>query len=104
MGKMKVKAKEKKGVVSVKVLAKSPMAGKEEAEKKKIKVEFITHMTATVNGTVVWEASTGPFLSKNPYMQFAFDLAAAGGKKGDKVELLAVDSNGKEQKGSRKIK
>ena len=41
MGKMKVKAKLKKGNVSVKVLAKSPMAGKEEAAKKKIKVEFI---------------------------------------------------------------
>ena len=104
MGKMKVKAKEKKGVVSVKILAKSPMAGKEEAAKKKIDVEFITHMRASVNGTTVWEASTGPFLSKNPYMQFAFDLATAGGKKGDKVEVVAVDNKGKEQKGSRKIK
>jgi len=101
---MKVKAKLKKGNVSVKVLAKSPMAGKEEAAKKKIDVEFITHMTATVNGTVVWEASTGPFLSKNPYMQFVFNAEAAGAKKGDKVEVSAIDNKGKTTKGKKKIK
>ena len=101
---MKVKAKLKKGNVSVKVLAKSPMAGKEEAEKKKIKVEFITHMTAKVNGKVVWEASTGPFLSKNPYMQFLFNAEKAGAKKGDKVEVDWVDNTGKTKKGGKKIK
>jgi len=101
---MKVKAKLKKGNVSVKVLAKSPMAGKEEAEKKKIPVEFITHMRATVNGKMVWEASTGPFLSKNPYMQFVFNGAAAGAKKGDKVEVNWVDNTGKTKKASKKIK
>jgi len=101
---MKVKAKLKKGNVSVKVLAKSPMAGKEEAAKKKIKVEFITHMTATVNGKMVWEASTGPFLSKNPYMQFVFNAEKAGAKKGDKVEVNWVDSNGKTKKAAKKIK
>ncbi|MCF6310663.1 MAG: thiosulfate oxidation carrier complex protein SoxZ [Sulfurimonas sp.] len=101
---MKVKAKLKKGNVVVKILAKSPMAGKEEAEKKKIKVEFITHMTAKVNGKIVWEASTGPFLSKNPYMQFAFNAEKAGAKKGDKVEVDWVDSNGKTAKKSKKIK
>ena len=52
---MKVKAKLKKGNVSVKVLAKSPMLGKEEAKIKKSKVEFITHMTAKVNGKTVWK-------------------------------------------------
>jgi len=61
---MKIKAKLKKELVSVKILVKSPMAGKEEAAKKKIKVEFITHMTAKVNGKIVCEASTGPYLSK----------------------------------------
>lgn len=101
---MKIKAKLKKGNVSVKVLAKSPMVGKEEAEKKKSKVEFITHMTAKVNGKMVWEASTGPFLSKNPYMQFAFNAEKAGAKKGDKVEVDWVDSNGKTKKSAKKIK
>ena len=97
---MKVKAKLKKGVVGVKVLAKSPMIGKEEAVLKKAPVEFITHMTARVNGAVVWEASTGPFLSKNPYMQFAF----TGAKKGDKITVDWVDSNGKTKEKTAKIK
>ena len=97
---MKVKAKLKKGVVGVKVLAKSPMVGKEEAALKKVAVEFITHMTAKVNGAVVWEASTGPFLSKNPYMQFAFGGAA----KGDKITVDWVDSNGKTASKTAKIK
>ena len=101
---MKVKAKLKKGLVEVKVLAKSPMAGKEEAKLKKIDVEFITHMTAKVNGKVVWEASTGPFLSKNPYMQFTFDAAKAGAKEGDKVDVDWVDNKGKTAKKSQKIK
>lgn len=97
---MKVKAKLKKGVVVTKVLAKSPMVGKEEAEKKKVAVEFITHVTARVNGKVVWEASTGPFLSKNPYFQFAF----TGANKGDKIDVDWIDSNGKTKKKTAKIK
>ncbi|MDA7818198.1 thiosulfate oxidation carrier complex protein SoxZ [Sulfurimonas sp.] len=97
---MKVKAKLKKGVVGVKVLAKSPMVGKEEAEKKKVDVEFITHITARVNGAVVFEASTGPFLSKNPYFQFAF----TGANKGDKLDVDWVDTNGKTAKKTAKIK
>ena len=101
---MKVKAKLKKGNVEVKLLAKSPMVGKEEAEKKKSAVEFITHMTAKANGKVVWEASTGPFLSKNPYMQFVFNAEKAGVKKGDKIDVDWVDTNGKTAKKSQKIK
>lgn len=100
---MKVKAKLKKGNVSVKVLAKSPMAGKEEAAKKKIEVEFITHMTATVNGKKVWEASTGPFLSKNPYMQFVFNAAAAGAKKATKLKLTGLITMVKLKKQQRKL-
>ncbi len=97
---MKIKAKLKKGVVDCKVLAKSPMVGKEEAEKKKVDVEFITHITAKLNGKVVWEASTGPFLSKNPYFQFAF----TGANTGDTLDVDWVDSKGKTAKKSTKIK
>ena len=97
---MKVKAKLKKGVVGVKVLAKSPMVGKEEAKLKKVDVEFITHITARVNGDVIFEASTGPFLSKNPYFQFAF----TGANKGDKLDVDWIDTNGKTANKTVKIK
>ena len=96
---MKLKAKEKKGVVEVKMLFKSPMAGKEEAAKKKIDVEFITHITAKANGKVVWEASTGPFLSKNPYFKFEYK-----GSKGDEIVVETVDNKGKKETDSTKAK
>ncbi len=104
MAKIKIKAKLKRDNVSVKVLAKSPMAGKEEAANRKIPIEYITHMRATFNDELVWEASTGPFLSKNPYMQFVFNATEAGAKKGDKIEISLIDSNGKTSQKSQKIK
>lgn len=87
---MKVKAKLNGEITEVKILAESPMAGKEEAEKKKIPEEYITHMTAKVNGAVVWEASTGPFLSKDPYFKFLFK----GAKAGDKIVVDWVNNKG----------
>lgn len=97
---MKIKAKEKKGVVEVKMMFDNPMVGKEEAEKKKVEVSFITHITATVGGKVVWEASTGPFLSKNPY--FMFNTKAA--KKGDELVVETVDNKGNKESDKEKIK
>ena len=105
MAKMKIKPISKKGIVTVKLLMqKQSMMGREEAVTRKGKVEYLTHMTATVNGKIVWEVSTGPFVSNNPYMQFTFDGTKVGAKKGDKVEITLVDSNGKTQTGSKKIK
>jgi sulfur-oxidizing protein SoxZ len=97
---MKIKAKLKGDVTEVKILAASPMAGKEEAEKKKIDVEFITHITAKLNGKVVWEASTGPFLSKDPYFKFEI----TGAKAGDEIAVDWIDNKGKTANGSAKIK
>jgi len=96
---MKLKAKEKKGIVEVKLLLDSPMVGKEEAEIKKIDVDFLTHVTAKVNGNVVWEASTGPFLSKNPYFKFAYK-----GAKGDKVVVETIDNKGETKSDTVEVK
>lgn len=97
---MKIKAKEKKGVVEVKILLDSPMIGKEEAETKKAEIDYLTHVTAKVNGAVVWEASTGPFLSKNPYFMFNFN----GGKKGDVIVIETVDHKGATDSDKEEIK
>lgn len=86
---MKIKAKEKKGLVEVKILLDSPMIGKEEAETRKAEVDYLTHITAKINGKVVWEASTGPFLSKNPYFMFNVQ-----GKKGDEIVIETIDNKG----------
>ena len=97
---MKVKAKLKGDIVKVKAMFKNPMAGAEEAQKKKIKPQFITQIVGTANGAVVYEVSTGGFISKNPLFKFEFK----GAKKGDKLELTSIDNNGKKESKKVKIK
>jgi sulfur-oxidizing protein SoxZ len=100
MGKMKIKAKEKNGVVKVKAMFTSLMADAEEAEKKKIKPEFITYIVGKANGKVVFEATTSGFMAENPLLKFAF----TGAKKGDELEFTLTDNHGKTQTGKKKIK
>lgn len=101
---MKVKAKLKKGVVKVKAMAKHDMTTYNQAEKRtgnRDDANFITHLTATVNGEVVFDASTSQFLSKNPIFKFQFKGIGAAG---DKVEMVWTDRKGKTGKGKGKIK
>ena len=97
---MKIKAKEKGGVVKVKAMFTSVMADKEEAEKKKIKPEFFTYIVAKANGKVVFEATTSGFMSENPLLKFSF----TGAKKGDELEFTLTDNEGKTTTGKKKIK
>jgi len=99
MGKMRIKAKEKKGVVTVKAMIKHPMLSYTEAKKKHKKANFITSIVAKVDGKIVYEATTSQFLSKNPYLKFKFN-----GSKGGKVELTSTELSGKTQTGTAKIK
>lgn len=97
---MKIKAKIKKDVTEVKLLLSSPMVGKEEAELKKVEVSYLTHVTAKVGGKIVWEASTGPFLSKDPYFMFNFK----GAKAGDELVVETTDDKGKTESDKAAIK
>ena len=104
MAGIKAKAKLKNGVVSVKAMIKHPMMTYNMAKKKtgsRDNANFITHLTATVDGETVCDMSTSQFLSKNPIFKFEFKGI---GKKGDKVKLVAVDRKGKTFKGKAKIK
>jgi sulfur-oxidizing protein SoxZ len=98
--KMKIKAKEKDGVVKVKAMFTSLMADKEEAEKKKIDVEYIAYIIAKVNDKVVFEATTSGFMAENPLIKFSF----TGAKKGDELEFILTDHAGKTSTGKKKIK
>ena len=100
MGKMKIKAKEKNGVVKVKAMFTSLMADKEEAEKKKIEASFITYIVGKANGKTVFEATTSGFMDENPLLKFSF----TGAKKGDELEFTLTDNSGKTQTGKKKIK
>ena len=101
---MKIKAKLKNGVVNVKAMAKHPMSTYNMMEKKtgnREDANFITHISATVNGETVFDMSTSQFLSKNPIFKFSFQGIGA---KGDKVLMNWVDRKGKTGKGKAKIK
>jgi len=107
---MKIKAKMKGDIVKVKVLAKHDMTTYDQAANKKDSndviignredANFITRITASVNGKLVYEVSTSQFLSKNPIFKFQF----RGAVKGDRLEVTWVDRKGNTETDSSKIK
>jgi len=97
---MKIKAKLKGDIVKVKALVKHDMLTYDTAKKKGLKANFITRLTATVNGKIVFEVSTSQFLSKNPIFKFQF----RGAGKGDKIEMTWIDLLGNTKSGKGKIK
>ncbi len=104
MGAIKVKPKLKNGIVKVKALASHEMTTFDMMQKKtgnRDDANYIEHISASVNGEVVWEASTSQFLSKNPIFKFQFKGIGA---KGDKVVMTWTDRKGKTGTGKGKIK
>ncbi len=98
--KMRIKAKSKNGITTVKVMMKHPMMSYNEAKKKGKEANFITYVTAKVEDKKVFEVSTSQFLSKNPYMKFAFK----GDFKGKDIEITWTDLKGNTKTGKKKIK
>ena len=97
---MRIKAKEKKGITTVKVMAKHPMISYAEAKKKKTKANYMTSMIGKVEAQTVFEVTTSAQLSKNPYMKFKFK----GENKGKKIEMTWTDLSGASKSKSKKIK
>ena len=97
---MRIKAKEKKGITTVKVMTKHPMTSYMTAKKEKIKANFITNVMANVGSETVYEVSTSQHLSKNPYMKFKFK----GSNKGKEIAITWSDLSGKSKTGKKKIK
>ncbi len=97
---MRIKAKEKDGITTAKVMAKHPMMSYAEAKKKGKEANFITYVIAKVGDEVVYEASTSQFLSKNPYLKFKFK----GENKGKELVITWTDLSGKTKTDKKKIK
>jgi len=97
--KMKIKAKEKNGLVKAKVAISHNMLTYDQAKKKGKEANFITHITATVGEKVVYDASTSQFLSKNPLIKFQF-----AGKKGDELKITYTQLKGEVFFATKKIK
>ena len=92
MATIKVRAKAKGGMTTVKSLMNHPMETGQRKNKKgeKIPAHFIQEVVAEHNGNTVMTAHWGPAVSKNPYISFKF----AGGAKGDKLKISWVDNKG----------
>lgn len=97
--KMKIKAKEKDGVVKAKVAISHDMLTYAQAEKKGREANFITHIAGVVGTKIVYDVSASQFLSKNPLMKFSFQ-----GKKGDILTIIYQDIKSKTFYDSKKIK
>lgn len=94
---MKVRAKLKKGVVEVKLLAKHPM---ESGLRKGKPAKYMTTLNASVKGNKVFSIHTSAGISKDPYFKFYFK----GASKGDKIMLDWIDNTGATAKKTVKIK
>ena len=92
MSTIKLRAKESKGVVTVKAIIKHPMETGQRKNKKtgeKIPAHFIQQVICKANNDEVITIHWGPAVSKNPYLTFAYM-----GFKGDVVELTWEDNQG----------
>jgi sulfur-oxidizing protein SoxZ len=91
MAKIKLKAKSRKGVITIKALVKHPMeTGLRKKKGKLVPANHIDHMVITHNGTKVVDADIGSSVSKDPYFKFK-----VAGVKGDVIELKYKDNLGK---------
>ena len=94
MASIKIRAKAKDGVTTVKTLISHPMESGQRKDSKtgeKIPAHHVTEVMAEHNGKQVMSANWGGGISKNPYLSFKFKGAAAG----DTVKISWVDNKGK---------
>jgi sulfur-oxidizing protein SoxZ len=99
---IKVKARNKSGLTTIRALMSHPMkVEKKDKKTGKIKpAHFIQTVTCEHNGKAVLTAEWGAAVSANPYLSFKFK----GANKGDTVKLSWVDNKGKSASVEAKIK
>ncbi|MBT8141000.1 MAG: thiosulfate oxidation carrier complex protein SoxZ [Gammaproteobacteria bacterium] len=95
---IKIKAKVKNGVASVKALMPHDMetgSRKDADSGEVIPAHYIKEVVCEHNGNVVMTAYWGTGVSKNPYLSFKVKNAAAG----DKIKISWVDNKGETSEG-----
>lgn len=103
MSSIKLRAKNKDGVTTVKALISHPMetgTRKDKKTGKKIPAHFIQEVVCEHKGNKVMTASWGAAISKNPYLSFKFSGAAAG----DTLKLSWVDNKGEKDSAETAVK
>jgi len=99
---IKLRAKAKKGIVTLKALINHPMETglrKNKKTGKLIPAHFIQEVTAKSGDKTVMSAVWGGAISKNPYLSFKFS-----GSKGDSITLSWVDNKGNSDSKTAKVK
>jgi sulfur-oxidizing protein SoxZ len=100
---IKLRAKAKDGVATVKCLISHPMETglrKDKKSGKMIPAEFIQEVTCEHGGKTVLGAEWGSAISKNPFLSFKF----SGAKSGDSIKVSWVDNKGASDSLEGKIK
>jgi sulfur-oxidizing protein SoxZ len=100
---IKIRAKAKGGVTTVKCLMTHAMetgTRKNKKTGKLIPAHFINEVTGDHNGVNVMTAHWSGAVSKNPYLSFKFE----GGNAGDEVKISWVDNKGGSDSATAKIK
>lgn len=100
---IKIRAKSRDGIASVKCLVSHIMETGTRRDSKTGKVvpaHFIEEVVCKNNGKVVMTAHWGPAVSKDPYLSFKFK----GATKGDTVTVSWVDNKGETQSADAKMK
>ena len=100
---IKVRAKAKDGVATVKCLISHPMETGMRKDKKTgdpIPAHFIQEVTCEHGGKTVLSAQWNSSISKNPYLSFKF----SGAKSGDSIKISWVDNKGESDSVEAKIK
>ena len=103
MASIKIRAKAKNGVTTVKTLISHPMETglrKNSKTGEKIPAHHVTEVTAEHNGTQVMNANWSGGISKNHYLSFKFKGAAAG----DTIKISWVDNMGKGDSAEAQVK
>ena len=103
MATIKIRAKAKDGVTTVKTLISHKMETGQRKDSKtgeKIPAHHVTEVMAEHNGKQVMSANWGGGISKNPYMSFKFKGATAG----DTIKISWVDNMGKGDSAEAQIK
>jgi sulfur-oxidizing protein SoxZ len=100
---IKVRAKAKDGVATVKCLISHPMETglrKDKKTGKAIPAHFIQEVTCEHGGKTVLSAQWNSSISKNPFLSFKF----SGAKSGDSIKISWVDNKGESDSEEAKIK
>jgi sulfur-oxidizing protein SoxZ len=100
---IKLRAKAKDGVATVKALISHPMETGLRKDKKTgqpIPAEFIQEVVCESGGKTVLSAQWGSAISKNPFLSFKF----SGAKAGDSIKVSWVDNKGNSDSLEDKIK